>query len=144
VLTRNDDSVSMYLHLRLLSEEPLSRIDAKLLDRVDGFPVDCPVGFTPGQWGVPTWAADGSSAWDGSRRYQQAGLRDRAWWPADPAVDTDVALGTCTRLDVGGASIWQIQRFLGMDWPPFAHLRVECLSEADEKWTVTLDLTSLQ
>jgi hypothetical protein len=49
VLTRNDGRVSMYVHLRLLSEEPLDRIDVKLLDRADGFPVECPVGFTPGQ-----------------------------------------------------------------------------------------------
>jgi len=66
VLTRNNGSLYMYLHLRLLSEYPMERIDVKLLDRADGFPVDCPVGFTPGQWGVATWAADGSSAWDGT------------------------------------------------------------------------------
>lgn len=70
VLTRNDGSSHMYLHLRLLSEYPMERIDVKLLDRADGFPVDCPVGFTPGQWGVVTWALDGSSAWDGPKRYQ--------------------------------------------------------------------------
>ena len=65
VLTRNDGSMSMYVHLRLLSEDPLDRINVKLLDRADGFPVDCPVGFTPGQWGVPRWAADDSSDWMG-------------------------------------------------------------------------------
>ena len=111
----------------------------KLLDRADGFPVDCPVGFTPGQWGVPTWAADGSSAWDGPRRYQDAGLRDEAWWPADPAVDTDVGPDTCKRLDVGGAAVWHIRHFAGMDWPPFAHLRVRCRADGEE-WTVTLDV----
>ena len=62
----------------------MERLDVKLLDRADGFPVDCPAGFTPGQWGVATWASDGSSAWDGPKRYREAGLRDRAWWPADP------------------------------------------------------------
>jgi hypothetical protein len=139
VLTRNDGSVSMFLHLRLLSEEPLDRIEVKLLDGVDGFPVDCPIGFTPGQWGVPTWAADGSSPWDGPRRYQNAGLRDRAWWPADPAVDADVGPDTCSRLDVGGAAVWQFKRFPGVDWPPFAHLRVQCIASGD-KWTVTLDI----
>lgn len=139
MLSRNDGSASMYVHLRLLSEEPLDRIDVKLLDRVDGFPVDCPVGFTPGQWGVARWAADGSSAWDGPGRYRQAGLRDRAWWPADPAVDAGVGPETCIRLDVGGAAVWRIERFPGMDWPPFAHLRVDCLADG-EKWTVTLDI----
>jgi hypothetical protein len=53
VLTRNDGSLSMYLHLRLLSEYPLERIDVKLLDRIDGFPVDCPIGFTPWPIGSP-------------------------------------------------------------------------------------------
>jgi hypothetical protein len=139
VLTRNDGSVSMYLHLRLLSEYPMERIDVKLLDRADGFPVDCPVGFTPGQWGVPTWAADGSSSWDGPRRYQAAGLRDRAWWPADPSVDAGVEPDSCTRLDVGGAAVWHIKHFPGVDWPPFVHLRVQCLDEGGEKWTVTVD-----
>jgi hypothetical protein len=138
VLTRNDGSVSMYLHLRLLSEEPLDRIDVKLLDRIDGFPVDCPIGFTPGQWGVPRWAADGSSAWDGPQRYQDAGLRNQAWWPPDPAVDADIGPDACVRLDVGGAAIWQFQRFPVTDWPPFAHLRVQCVANG-EKWTVTLD-----
>jgi hypothetical protein len=140
VLTRNDGSIWMYLHLRLLSEEPLDRIEVKLLDRIDGFPVDCPIGFTPGQWGVPTWGADGSGTWDGPRRYQDAGLRNQAWWPADPAVDADVGPGTCTRLDVGGAAVWRFDRFPGMDWPPFAHLRVQCLTDGGEKWTVTLDV----
>jgi hypothetical protein len=139
LLTRNDGDVSMYVHLRLLSEEPLDRIDVKLLDQADGFPVECPVGFTPGQWGVPRYAADGSSAWDGPRRYQEAGLRDRAWWPADPGVDANVGPETCTRLDVGGAAVWRIKRFPDMDWPPFAHLRVACIANG-EKWTVTLDI----
>lgn len=139
ILTRNDGSVYMYLHLRLLSEYPMERIDVKLLDRADGFPVDCPVGFTPGQWGVPTWAVDGSSAWDGPKRYRDAALRDKAWWPADPLVDADVDPGTCTRLDVGGAAVWQIKHFPNVDWPPFVHLRVWCKDEAGEKWTVTVD-----
>jgi hypothetical protein len=26
-----------------------------------------------------------------------------------------------------------------MDWPPFAHLRVQCIANG-EKWTVTLDI----
>ena len=85
-------------------------------------------------------AADGSSPWDGPLRYQNAGLRDRAWWPADPAVDTGVGPGTCTRLDVGGGAVWRFQRFPAMDWPTFAHLRVECLADGEEKWTVTLDI----
>ena len=129
----------MYLHLRLLSEYSLRRIDVKLLDRIDGFPVDCPIGFTPGQWGVAMYAADGSSTWDGPKRYQAAGLRDGAWWPADPTVDTDVGSDSCTRLDVGGAAVWHIKRFPALDWPPFIHLRVKALDEDGQEWTVTVD-----
>jgi hypothetical protein len=139
VLTRNDGSLSMYLHLRLLSESPLDGIHVKLLDKIDGFPVDCPVGFTPGRWGVAMWAADGSSTWDGPKRYQVAGLRDRAWWPADPMVDVGVDSDSCKRLDVGGAAVWHIKHFSGVDWPPFVHLRVRCTDEGGEKWTVTVD-----
>jgi hypothetical protein len=140
VLTRNDGSLRMYLHLRLLSEYPLERIDVKLLDRIDGFPVDCPIGFAPGQWGVARYAADGSSPWHGPKRYQDTCLRDRAWWPADPAVDSAVGPDSCTRLDVGGGAVWQFERFPDLDWPSFAHLRVLCRDEAGETWTVTVDI----
>jgi hypothetical protein len=140
VLTINDGSGSRYwLHLRLMSDTALDRIDARLLDEPDGFPVPCPIGFLPGHWGVPLYADDGSSPWDGPKRYQNAGLRDSAWWPPDPKRD-DVGPDTLKRLNVGGAALWQVARFPGITGPPFAHLRVVCRDETGTKWTLTVDL----
>jgi hypothetical protein len=45
-----------------------------------------------------------------------------------------------TRLDVGGAAVWQFKRFPGLDWLSFAHLRINCRDEAGATWTVTVDV----
>ena len=37
------------------------------------------------------------------------------------------------------AAVWQIKHFPGVDWPPFVHLRVQCMDEGGQKWTVTVD-----
>jgi hypothetical protein len=141
ILTINDGSGSLFLlHLRLLSDTAVKRIDAKLLDRPDGFPVPCPIGFTPIQWGVPRYAEDGSSPWDGPKRYQDASLRDSAWWPPNPERDLGVSPEAAKQLNVGGAAIWQIALFPDVTWPPFAHLRIVCHDETGTKWTLTVDL----
>jgi hypothetical protein len=85
MLAWNEGSVFIYLHLRRLSENPLDRMDVKLLDRIDGFPVDCPIKFVM----------------SGSRR-MVPGVPSRL---LPPGLDTDIAVTPASTARLASSSL---------------------------------------